>query len=257
MFGHEGGTMNRCFVMQPFDGGIFDKRYESVYSPAIAAANLEPYRVDRDPSVSVPIQDIENGIREAEICLADITTDNPNVWFELGFALAIPREVVLVCSDERVTKYPFDVQHRTIIKYATGAPQDFEELKAKITKRILAVLKKSEDIERVTSLPVVKDTEGLNQHELVALVTVMQNSFISNDYVPGYIMRKDMRNAGFTDIAVSIGLKTLIKKGMVESDLFNDENGEPYLVYKTTLKGEQWIIDNQDKLQLTIDRDLL
>jgi hypothetical protein len=244
--------MNRCFVMQPFDGGTFDKRYESVFCPAITDAGLEPYRVDRDPSVSVPIQDIEAGIRDAEICLADITTDNPNVWFELGFALAIPREVVLVCSDERKTKYPFDVQHRTIIKYATGAPQDFVELQGKITKRVLAVPKKNEEVERVTNISVVKDTEGLNQHEVVALVTVMQNSFVSNDYVSGYIIRKDMRNAGFTDIAVGIALKTLIKKEMVESDLFNDENGDPYLVYRTTPKGDQWIIDNQSMLELTV-----
>jgi hypothetical protein len=114
--------------MQPFDGGTFDKRYESVLVPAIEAAGIEAYRVDQDPSVSIPIQDIENGIRKSEICLADITTDNPNVWFELGFALAIPREVVLVCSEERTTHYPFDVQHRSIIKYKTGAPQDFDEL---------------------------------------------------------------------------------------------------------------------------------
>lgn len=242
---------SKCFVMQPFDGGAFDKRYESVFAPAISAAGLEPYRVDRDPSVSVPIQDIENGIRDAEVCLADITTDNPNVWFELGFALAIPRDVVLVCSDERKTRYPFDVQHRAILKYSTDAPQDFEELKGKITKRIQAILKKNEEIGRVATLPAVKDTEGLNQHELVALVTIMENAFLSNGYVPAWTIRRDMNSAGFTDIAVSIALKTLgSMKGMVESDLWTDPDSGPYAVYKPTDKGEKWLIDNQDKLQL-------
>ena len=241
----------KCFVMQQFDGGVFDKRYESVFAPAIVAAGLERYRVDRDPSVSVPIQDIENEIKDAEICLADITTDNPNVWFELGYALAIPRDVVLVCSDERKTRYPFDVQHRAILKYGTGAPQDFEELKGKITKRIQATLKKNEEIGRVATLPAVKDTEGLNQHELFALVTIMENSFLSNGYVAAWAIRKDMNSAGFTDIAVGIALKTLSgMKGMIESDLWTDQNGDPYAVYKPTAKGEKWIIDNQDKLQL-------
>jgi hypothetical protein len=243
--------MNRCFVMQPFDGDTFDKRYESVFAPAIAAAGLEPYRVDRDPSVSVPIQDIENGIRDASLCLADITTDNPNVWFELGFAFAIPREVVLVCSDERKTKYPFDVQHRSIIKYSTGAPQDFDELKDKITKRIRALLEKNENIGRVANLAAVKDTEGLNQHELVALVTVMQNAFLSNGSASAYTIRQDMNSAGFTDIAVSLALRTLKEpKGMVKSYLVNDPDGDTYYVYTPTAKGEQWLIDNQDKLQL-------
>jgi len=240
--------------MQPFDGGTFDKRYESVLVPAIKAAGIEAYRVDQDRSVSIPIQDIENGIRKSEICLADITTDNPNVWFELGFALAIPREVVLVCSEERTTHYPFDVQHRSIIKYKTGAPQDFDELKPKITKRIQAVLKKNEEIGRVVNLPLVKDTEGLNQHELVALVTVMQNSFLSNGFVPGHRIKNDMNTGGFTDIAVGIALKTLLAKGLLESDLWTDGyDGDPYAVYKTTSVGEDWLIANQDKLILKVD----
>ena len=243
--------MRKCFVMQPFDGGDFDKRYESVFSPAIFAAGIEPYRVDRDPSVSIPIQEIENGIRDAEICFADITLDNPNVWFELGFALAIPREVILACSDERQTRYPFDVQHRSIIEYNTGAPQDFEQLKEKITGRIKAVLKKNEELGKIINRPVVKDTEGLNQHELVALVTIMQNSFLSNGYVSGWQVQNDMNQAGFTDIAVSIALKTLTTKGMVDSTLEHDHNGDPYAMYKTTNEGEGWLITNQEKLTLT------
>ena len=63
--------MNSCFVMQPFDGGVFDKRYDDVFSPAIDDAGLKPYRVDRDPSVSIPIDEIESGIRRSELCLAE------------------------------------------------------------------------------------------------------------------------------------------------------------------------------------------
>ncbi|MCA9467975.1 MAG: hypothetical protein KC643_21375 [Nitrospira sp.] len=249
--------MGKCFVMQPFDGGMFDKRFQAVFAPAILAAGLEAYRVDQDPSVSVPIQDIENGIKNSDVCFADITTDNPNVWFELGFAFAIPREVVLVCSEERKTHYPFDVQHRSIIKYKTDAPQDFEELKPKITKRIQAVLKKNETIGRVGNLPPVKNTQGLNQHELVALVTVMQNSFLSNGWVEGFKIKSDMNSIGFTDIAVSIALKTLTTKGFLESDFWTQStsygNDENYTVYKTTMEGEEWLVENQDRLKLRVD----
>jgi len=44
----------RCFVIQPFDGGKFDNRYDDVLKPAIQTTGLEAYRVDRDPKVSVP-----------------------------------------------------------------------------------------------------------------------------------------------------------------------------------------------------------
>ena len=69
--------MMSCFVIQPFDKGKFDNRFKDVFSPAITDAGLEPYRVDQDPKVSIPIQDIEKGIRESRLCLADITIDNP------------------------------------------------------------------------------------------------------------------------------------------------------------------------------------
>lgn len=245
--------METCFIMQPFDNGTYDKRYESVFAPAVKAAGLEPYRVDRDPSVSIPIQEIEGGIKNATLCFAEITTDNPNVWFELGFAFAVPREVILVCSDERKSHYPFDIQHRSVIPYHTAAPQDYDELKTKITSRIIAVLKKNKDIVQVATLPVVKDTKGLNQHEIVALVTVMQNSFLSDGYVPGYRIKQDMNNPGFTDIAVGIALKTLSIKDLILLDTWTDQQ-EPYRVYKPTPKGEQWLIDNQDQLTLAMPR---
>ncbi len=245
--------MRKCFVMQPFDSGKFDKRYEAVFCPAISLAGIEPYRVDRDPSVSIPIQEIENGIRNSDICFADITTDNPNVWFELGFALAIPREVVLVCSDERTERYPFDVQHRSIIKYTTGAPQDFDELKPKITNRIQAILKKNEEIGLAVSRTAIKDNGGLNQHELVALVTTMQNSFLTDGFVSGYTIKMDMNKSGFTDIAVGIALRTLISKFLIKSEILTDSDDSSYTVYKTTPLGEEWLIKNQELLTLKVE----
>jgi len=244
--------MNTCFVMQPFDGDVFDKRYEDVFAPAIKAARLDPYRVDRDAGVSVPIEAIELGIRSAQLCFAEITTDNPNVWFELGFAIAASKDVVLVCSEERKTPFPFDVQHRNIIKYRTGAPQDFLRLKDKITERILALLKKQEEIGAVTSISPVKDTQGLSPHEIVALVTVMENGFIS-EYVSAWAVKHDMNKAGFTDIAVSLAMKLLHKKDMVTSREFEDENGNPFTGYHVTEVGEQWLMANQDRLLLKKD----
>ena len=242
--------MGRCFVMQPFDGGAFDKRYDDVFVPAIKEAGLEPYRVDRDPSVSVPIDEIESGIRNSELCLAEITTDNPNVWFELGYAMAVPKEVVLVCSDERKSKFPFDVQHRSIIPYKTESPQDFVQLKNKITGRIKALIEKAREINKITKISPVADIEGLSQHELVALVTIMQNTFISQEGVTGYTVKSDMNNAGFTDIATALALKMLLQNGMITSNPQSDINGNEYLVYDVTPAGGDWLLKNQHLLAL-------
>jgi len=102
--------MDTCFVIQSFDKGKFDQRYIDVFEPAIRAAGLEPYRVDRDPSVTIPIEQIEEGIKSSKICFADITLDNPNIWYELGFAFASDKDVVMVTEERQ--RFPFDIQHR-------------------------------------------------------------------------------------------------------------------------------------------------
>ena len=131
--------MPTCVVIQPFDDEN-DKRYKEVYKPALEEARVEPYRVDHDPKVEVPIETLEERIRKSDICLADITTDNPNVWYELGFAFGVGCPVVMICKEARLDKLPFDVRHRAVIKYATESPSDFEHLRTEIVNRVTATL---------------------------------------------------------------------------------------------------------------------
>jgi hypothetical protein len=242
--------MGTCFVIQPFDGGPFDKRYEDIFVPAITAAELEPYRVDRDPRVSVPIEEIEAGIRVSDACLADITKDNPNVWYELGYAIASQKEVVLVCSKERNSRFPFDVQHRAIIYYSTDSPRDFEELKEKITSRLKAILKKEEKLGRAVSMSPIADVEGLSPHEIVALVAAAESIFTTGDPVSGWAVKQDIEKAGFTRIAATLACTSLLNKGLFSSKEQADTNGEVYIAYCVTQTGMDWLLNNQDKLVL-------
>ena len=103
--------MAECFVIQPFDNGKFDKRYADTFEPAIRAADSEPYRVDKDLSVSNLVEAITSGIDRSVAVLADLSLDNPNVWYELGHAIAQSKPFCLLCSDERSGRYPFDIGH--------------------------------------------------------------------------------------------------------------------------------------------------
>ncbi len=132
--------MERCFVIQPFDGGKFDKRYKDIFKPALEEAGLISYRVDEDPASTIPIEEIEKGIRNSRICLADISIDNPNVWFELGYAISAHKPVIMVCSQSRTANFPFDIQHRSIIIYETESPSDFDKLRSAITNKAKALL---------------------------------------------------------------------------------------------------------------------
>lgn len=243
--------MGTCFVMQPFDAASFDRRYEEIFAPAIREAGLAPYRVDQDPKVSIPIQEIENGIRDAQLCLADITLDNPNVWFELGFAIACKKEVVLLCSDERTTRFPFDIQHRTIIKYTTKSISDFETLKEQITVKIKAYLSKAETLANVSEITKLTTFEGLDHHEVVALAALAENLQHPEDDASMYQIKRDMEASGYTKIAATLAVKSLAQKQYIEYGARKDpETGEYYTGYWFTDKGWGWILSNQDRFVL-------
>jgi len=236
--------------MQPFDHDVFDQRYEDIIAPAIRAAGLEPYRVDQDPRVSIPIQDIETGIREADICLADITQDNPNVWFELGYTIACGKEVVLICSKDRTTRFPFDIQHRTIITYPTGAPRDFQKLQTDITAKLKAYLQKAETMTAVSEISKVTKFEGLEQHEVVCLAALAENIDHPGDYASAFQIKRDMESGGFTKVASTIALAGLLKKNFVEQSQYQDHDGDYFTGYVLAESGWRWIFENKDKFVL-------
>ena len=240
--------MNTCFVVQPFDRGPFDKRFDDVLKPAIIAADLKPYRVDRDPSVTVPIDSIESGIREAAACVVDISTDNPNVWFELGYALACGTPVVLNCSSERQLRFPFDIQHRHITTYRTESISDFEKLSSEVTERLRAALAKEIKVQSL-SPSALRETEGLEPHEIAALVIIAESDLDPDAYPSAHSLRQDMVKAGYTELATVLAVNALREKEFVRGAQVQGYN-ETYFGYHLLDGGTKWLVANKDRLVL-------
>lgn len=235
-----------CFVIQPFDAGKFDKRFDDVYTHAIKAAGLEPYRIDRDPRVDILIEGIENGIRNAAICLADITTDNPNVWYELGYAFAVGRPVVMVCSQERTTqKYPFDIQHRVVINYKSEAPSDFNELQTILTTKIMALLDKVDALGQIAESEQVAPTQGMSQPELIVLAILAGDAGLPGIGTSLWSLKKDAERSGLTSIGFSLAFRRLIAKDLIKSFEANGQNDEVYDAACLTDNGWSWIERNE------------
>lgn len=239
--------MSACFVIQPFDQGRFHKRFEDTFRPSIIAAGLEPYRVDEDPASVIPITDIEDGIRRADVCFAEITTDNPNVWFELGFAIAARKPVVMVCADER-QRFPFDVQHRSIIRYRSESSRDFDELGAQLTKRLAAALEAQRRAGSVEGMSPTVLSGGLTPHELVALITIAATA-VDGDPMPMYTLRQEMDRAGYTDVACALAIRALEKKQYVERGQGYDGHNE-YWGFVASDAGLDWLDAHQGQLKL-------
>ena len=241
-------NMTRCFVIQPFDSGKFDKRYDDVYAPAIVDAGIEPYRVDKDPGVDVPIDAIEQGIRDSLVCLADITTDNPNVWYELGFAFAAGKPVVMLCGEERTgKKYPFDIQHRTITPYQADSPSDFATLKSAITKRLKALAKRDVAMKAISKNDKVAPLDGLSQPELIVIASAAGSVMLPGEGTSAYMIKNDVERSGFTSLGFTLGVKRLVARGFITVRESSDYNGDTFQEIVLADAAWDWIEANESK----------
>lgn len=245
--------MATCFVIQPFDSGKFDKRFRDIYKPAIEAAGLEAYRVDHDPGVQVPIESIEKGIRQAAICLADITADNPNVWYELGFAFASERPVVMVCSEERTgNRYPFDIQHRSIIPYLADSPSDFDKLRDNLTAKIAAILKQDAVLDRIAESDPVSPVHGLSQSEVLVLAVIAGEAYLPDRATTVSSVKRSAERAGVTNMGLNLAVRRLLQKELVrEQEIWNEHDGESYPGLAVSNSGWEWIDANDGHFVLS------
>ncbi len=232
--------MRKCFVIQPFDSGKFDKRFNDVYKPALEQAGLEAYRVDRDPSVEVPIDSIGEHIRSADICLADITTNNPNVWYELGYALAAGRSVIMVCSDERDGKLPFDIHHRTVITYTAESLSDFDSLREKISTRAKTLL------EKTSSSRDTRETQVVEPNDLTRIETKLLAIAAAATDIPGsaeatYRLKQDSERSGLSGFEFGLALRRLQQRKLVEFLDRENDYGERYQAVVLSDLGWRWI----------------
>ena len=136
----------QCFIIQPLDND-FKERCEKHFKPAIKEAGLLPYRVDEHYAADqlLKINTIYKEIQKASVCLADITINNPNVWYEFGFADGKEIPVVLICDQEARKTLPFDVNQRDVYFYRSDLSNgnNWLNLRKEITRRIRITLEEA------------------------------------------------------------------------------------------------------------------
>lgn len=124
----------------------FDAVYRDLIAPAIAAAELEPLRADEEVVGGIIHKAMFERLILCEFAVADLTTANANVFYELGVRHAVrPTSTVLLFSER--SRLPFDVNLLRAIPYSIGPagnPEQVDAAKGLLTKRLLAA-KESRD----------------------------------------------------------------------------------------------------------------
>jgi exonuclease VII small subunit len=108
-----------CFVVSPIGGEGSDIRersdtiFEEVIEPTVSDFNYECKRSDQIDEPGIITNQIIEYIVESELVIADLTSKNPNVFYELAVRHAHQKPVIqLIHADEDI---PFDVAtQRTI-----------------------------------------------------------------------------------------------------------------------------------------------
>ncbi len=120
-----------AFIAMPFgikadaDGHPvnFDRVCDELLKPALEDAGCEVFRADDEERAGDIRSDMFQELLVADLVLADLTVDNPNVWYELGVRHALRSRGVVLAMGPRSSKV-FDVGSDRKFRYRLkdGAP---------------------------------------------------------------------------------------------------------------------------------------
>lgn len=159
-----------CFVLMPFGKkpdatGImidFDAVYKELISPAIGEAGLEPIRADEEMAGGIIQKPMFERLILCPFAVADLTTANANVFYELGVRHAARPWSTVAIFYSGGARLPFDVADLRALPYklnSAGTPADVANDKAALVDRLVAACKAAED-KPLTDSPIFQLLDG-------------------------------------------------------------------------------------------------
>lgn len=105
-----------CFMVMPFKREL--KPVYKVVQQTLSEGGWVVARADEIPRPSHIGTAIWHAIMTSELVVADLTGDNPNVFYEVGMAHAVGCDVILLTQERKI---PFDVAAERVIRYRAHA----------------------------------------------------------------------------------------------------------------------------------------
>ena len=96
----------------PFDAA-FDDVYAAIKAPVERAGrdqHLRCFRLDENRPAGRITDRLLSELRRAAICIADLTGCRPNVMWEVGYAMALHKPLIIVT--QQIDEMPFDLKDR-------------------------------------------------------------------------------------------------------------------------------------------------
>lgn len=93
-----------------------DKSYQALIKPVVEGKGLVCIRADEIKHAGAIDVPMYQQLLMADVVVADLSTANPNAFYELGLRHALRPRTTIVMSEEQLS-YPFDLNHIMINKY--------------------------------------------------------------------------------------------------------------------------------------------
>lgn len=144
----------KCFIVSPISGENTDVRrradslIKNIIAPVLDARGMDYVRIDLVNETGKISDKIMKYLKESCLVISDVTGNNPNVFFEVGYRYGIDKPQILLA--ETYDDIPFDIKDENIIKYDFHVDK-IQKVKEKLAKTIENTLreysKKKEEVE--------------------------------------------------------------------------------------------------------------
>lgn len=109
-----------CFVIMPYSPAT-DRLFSDAILPSLRAAQVAdilPLRADTMGQEELTLRaHIQGAVEAADFCIVDVTGSNPNVMFELGFAAARQKPLLVMVEKSAAHTLPANIRDLLLLKY--------------------------------------------------------------------------------------------------------------------------------------------
>lgn len=222
------------FVLMPFDRA-FDNVYQLGIKDACKEAGAYCQRVDEQYIDGCILDRVYNQIAKADIIVADMTGQNPNVFFEVGYSYALNKRVVLL--SKKADDIPFDLKQYQHIVYGAS----IVNLKADLAKRVRWM------IENPTDKAIQSHSQLQFFYRGILLDNGVEVPYLSHQFegVHQFFIKIDIHNSTTSTIekaSFGIGFITELETSSLDRKLGSAET--------FTLPDSRWLHVLRNKYQL-------
>jgi hypothetical protein len=147
---------NKCFIICPIgkpDSEIrkrADIVFENLIKPAFSELGIEPVRADHIELPGLITKHVTDYLCEAPLVLADLTGNNPNVFYELGIRHTLGKPAIHIVDAHEIL--PFDLKGMRTIIFDYKNDEGIEEARKEVLRQARLILSSTEE----HSLPVLE-----------------------------------------------------------------------------------------------------